>query len=387
MVSALELRTAEGLGRCFHADMEAFGAECDGCTDSVLASELREIGRSLCETMTFSAYTDFVVHRVLPYPLRTAFYMKQPLNNFMISLMAPEFLMASGNVFPFVSTLVKMGVGIDRFAAVLIPTLQRILVDTPHFHDVCEFLDTVGINSNSRGMLISHELFEQMGHRMRRRADVAPIVGLMLRANLCSEISVILPIVRRAGAILAHESSSRVHRIQNEADLRSALDLLSVCAADHRWRPLLIIPTLGIVRHGWILAFGDFLRPMLAGNSVELVLRLHLSGKLQSLIRASHSPHHSEHEEWRDVRTALRRHWPAQVSFVLNLPNDETPCDASLVCPITLEPCIHPVVASDGHTYERDALMHYFAISFMEALSPVTRERLEYHLHPNYNAR
>ena len=50
-------------------------------------------------------------------------------------------------------------------------------------------------------------------------------------------------------------------------------------------------------------------------------------------------------------------------------------------CPITLQPCVHPVVASDGHTYERDALLEHLARN--GARSPVTREPLEYHLYAN----
>ena len=46
-------------------------------------------------------------------------------------------------------------------------------------------------------------------------------------------------------------------------------------------------------------------------------------------------------------------------------------------CPITLESCAEPVVASDGHTYERMAIVRHM-LAPGQTLSPMTRERLEY---------
>ena len=49
-------------------------------------------------------------------------------------------------------------------------------------------------------------------------------------------------------------------------------------------------------------------------------------------------------------------------------------------CPITLEPCVDPVVASDGHTYERAAILQVIADT---ACSPLTRARLDERVVPN----
>ena len=51
------------------------------------------------------------------------------------------------------------------------------------------------------------------------------------------------------------------------------------------------------------------------------------------------------------------------------------------VCPITQEKMWDPVVASDGHSYERDAIMHVLFRS--NGLSPLTREKLRHELFPN----
>ena len=59
----------------------------------------------------------------------------------------------------------------------------------------------------------------------------------------------------------------------------------------------------------------------------------------------------------------------------------DTPTVAELplmTCPITLAPLIDPVVASDGHTYERCAIEAWFRAG--HKISPVTGEEL-----PNTN--
>ena len=52
-----------------------------------------------------------------------------------------------------------------------------------------------------------------------------------------------------------------------------------------------------------------------------------------------------------------------------------------LVCPITLDVMVDPVVASDGHTYERGAIEQWYQQN--QGTSPMTRERLSPTLIPN----
>jgi hypothetical protein len=46
---------------------------------------------------------------------------------------------------------------------------------------------------------------------------------------------------------------------------------------------------------------------------------------------------------------------------------------SSIRCPITLEPFVDPVIASDGHTYERSAIMQLFSMDRSLRVSPLTR--------------
>ena len=52
----------------------------------------------------------------------------------------------------------------------------------------------------------------------------------------------------------------------------------------------------------------------------------------------------------------------------------------SYECPITLLPCLDPVLASDGTTYERDAILE---VMKRTGRSPISRKWLDYHLVPN----
>lgn len=53
----------------------------------------------------------------------------------------------------------------------------------------------------------------------------------------------------------------------------------------------------------------------------------------------------------------------------------------SLICPITQEIFVHPVLAEDGYTYEKDAITQWIE---QNGTSPVTRERLSLtRLRPN----
>jgi hypothetical protein len=48
-----------------------------------------------------------------------------------------------------------------------------------------------------------------------------------------------------------------------------------------------------------------------------------------------------------------------------------------LVCPITMHLFVDPIVASDGHTYEREAFEAYVKSASPHARSPLTREPLD----------
>lgn len=84
-----------------------------------------------------------------------------------------------------------------------------------------------------------------------------------------------------------------------------------------------------------------------------------------------------------ETTTLLVSLWPRMLSQVTGLPLvvASTPV-TSVECPITMEPCVDPVVASDGHTYERDAILTLLSRSDRPQ-SPLTRQPLNDIVVPN----
>ena len=64
----------------------------------------------------------------------------------------------------------------------------------------------------------------------------------------------------------------------------------------------------------------------------------------------------------------------------MSLDIEEVPNE--FLCPITMSIMRDPVVASDGHTYERDAIMRHLSTN---SLSPITQQPLDYMLFDNYS--
>ena len=160
--------------------------------------------------------------------------------------------------------------------------------------------------------------------------------------------------------------------------------LEAAAAARAEWRPRLAALALSLARRrAWKREHGRLAANLLTGASVALVLRMHYAGTLRDFVgAAAHYARGKGHDSraWREAREHLRRHWPAAVG--------DAAADAVTQheCPITLQPMRRPAVASDGHTYERDALLAHLAAD-PRAVSPVTREPLELTVYENYALR
>jgi hypothetical protein len=141
----------------------------------------------------------------------------------------------------------------------------------------------------------------------------------------------------------------------------------------------LMIPSLVVLvqrmRRWGIVDWSSVLAACLRGPSVELVLHLHVANALQPLV------HRCEVEAptsktWQEVKSHLERHWPECLG---EAPSSLVPTQSALECPITMCPIHHAVVASDGHVYERDALLKHMC---KDMRSPFTRDKLSYNLFP-----
>lgn len=122
---------------------------------------------------------------------------------------------------------------------------------------------------------------------------------------------------------------------------------------------------------GWPVVLGPVIAHLLDTSNVSLVVEWYRSGKLNALIQASQT--HTT-VEWRAVRGLLRHLVPARVREALRESRPSRTTPLNVTCPITLDHVVNPVVISDGHTYERDAIMRHFAASGF--VSPLTRQRV-----------
>ena len=124
-------------------------------------------------------------------------------------------------------------------------------------------------------------------------------------------------------------------------------------------------------RTGWCVALGPVVAHLLDTSNVSLVVEWDRTGKLPALIQASQT---HQTIEWRAVRGLLRYLVPSRVREVLRESRPSRATPLNVTCPITLDHVVNPVVISDGHTYERDAIMRHFASSGF--VSPLTRQRV-----------
>lgn len=127
------------------------------------------------------------------------------------------------------------------------------------------------------------------------------------------------------------------------------------------------------LRHiGWPVSLGSIVRRMVVDTtSVEFVVRLRrLHGAMPAFMDASRA-HARSVTSWFKVYAFLDG---CERSM-------RQPARTREVCPITLEEMRDPVVASDGHTYERSAIVEYMVRTGMR--SPITRVDITYHLISN----
>jgi len=131
-----------------------------------------------------------------------------------------------------------------------------------------------------------------------------------------------------------------------------------------------VVHTSDLWRTGWPTELGPVLAHLLDTSNVALVVEWTRTGRLPSLILCSQR---RKTPEWRAVSARLRHLVPGIVRSTLDEPyappvHGRSEC----TCPITLDRIDNPVSISDGHTYERDAIMRYFASAGF--VSPLTRQ-------------
>lgn len=369
---------ASVLGDSF-GNAESFAAECQNCKDQSLVVDLFFLCGPLV-TLQGTNYLSFVRHHVLGCKVRTAFYIRAPLQSYLMQIAGSPKLLTTfkDNHFAFLVLLLQVtkDLVVETVACVVIPAVTKVVHDVYYVGDMCALVAHIAAVQTTRMTVLEPDLFRGLAMHFRLHPSEPSVVDVVQKGmlHLHKDLNVLFPVVRECAVFLETQGLC-VRGL-------SALHLLEVCAANPLWRPHLIQHVVVYARRfGWEVVFGQLLSSLLQGQSVELVVKLHASGHLDSLIATSHA-HSKQRVEWRAVRGLLRTHWPAQVDKFL--PNHrDPPANPSSEnrqgcpeCPITLHPCVHPVMASDGRIYERDALMTHFTVHGM--ISPMTKQSLDY---------
>lgn len=236
-------------------------------------------------------------------------------------------------------------------------------------------------------MIRDADVFSEISKLVRRHPDLASTAyRIVINAKFYDDTRIVDALLRRAlGQLSTPIPTSSGYgwsvRTSNRR-IVTCLDFAETCLrCNPMCRNLVVHEMVQLWRTAWNPAFGVLVAHQLDTSSVEFVVRLEQKEKLCFLIRACND-NLRESLSWRAVRAHLRRHWPGRVSEVLHISEEgETTTTSTVECPITHSGMRHPVVASDGHTYERDALLQHMVRN--GAWSPMTREPLSYHLYTN----
>ena len=308
---------------------------------------------------------NYVRREVRPNRLRSIFFVQAPLDRAVLTVETRE-------ISELVCLAIDMGADVPRLACNVAPMLVRAAGVVENVDALCSAI--VRLAATARDLVSDEELFNNLATRMRPNAHVSYVVDVVRTCDVYDDR--IAAVVRKCVRFLVSEVT-RVHRLSTEPHMQAALDFLTTCVLRNYWRPFLVPHVAMMARHGWPTEFAPLMTAMLSDPSVELLLTLEKSHRLAHLIRRAY-----DDPAWKPVIDLLQHHWPGRVSEVLNTPTRPKRDPTQVyTCSITLDVVTHPVVASDGHTYERDALLRH--MSQNGYFSPLTKETLHFALYEN----
>jgi hypothetical protein len=347
-----------------------------------------------CLHLQGKAYILYVTHNIIPFPVVLENYLaeKEYLDTFLVSVHTVDAIVKAeeGNVFKFLSLLIVNGANPCRIGSALLPTLGKICGRTLHIREALNLLHHFASDKIAALMLFDHRLLEELATTVGR--DTTLIVSIIKQSKLYEDFILIHPIVRDCCALLIKKRLlySDVVSLCGGTILTDWtahpwlgrwVSFLEFCAykcpqSHHMLHPFIV----NIVKYGIVAMYGNLLDILLDTTSIKLVLDLSKCNMLVCVVQFASL--HSHYSSWLRICNHIRRHWPSFCKVEMDTPPLKT-VNSSVACPITLHLCTHPCVASDGHTYERDALIKHMLINGMD--SPITKQKLSYDIFPSYS--
>lgn len=264
-------------------------------------------------------------------------------------------------------------IDVDHFVCALIPFLVQELGnrDVPFLSILMVLLCTTEVE-HCRPMLHDTVLFHALSKRLVTEPWMIPHVsGFVSKAECLHMFAVIHDVVR---VCIQHVICDRSGIGDDTVRF-----LCGCLIKDSVYGTWFMDSWIQLWRTGWPVSLGQLVACLTAPPSVEFIVKLEKQRRLGHLLRCC-ADHADSDLSWRAVREHIRCAWPERLCAAFNTAPDQT-ATCSATCPITLSEMVHPVVASDGNTYERDAIMEHLLRN--GPISPLTRQRITYHLVDN----
>ena len=323
----------------------------------------------------------FLQEEVWGNVFRTTFWNEGPLERFTVTMIShvDEFGIR------VLSESVVNGAKRDRMACNVHVWIKKhiLTLNETEMLLFCQLMCMLAEDNKACECLSDVQLFRDMSERGKDSHDIMESVLDVFLVTDVTDFSHTFLLAERAAQNLILDFT-RVNQIYSFGYLLKSLRLLERLAALMEWHSFMSAWVVSLSRYGWPLIFGTLVANMLSTPSVQFVIDLHRAQKLDFLIRMSHKHVETTRDAaWRIVRGRLRVLWPTRFAGVLNLHGVcKIGSSTGYECPITLQECMYPIVASDGHTYERDALLRILATE--NPLSPVTKTQLSFVVFDNY---
>ena len=335
--------------------------------DDALCRAVRPVATELTRVRAdYAASADVVRTRVLRGDRRVVrFFASGPVDVFLARhLMTTDKLECAGNVFPLLRDMVLAGVPVERVATAVMPSINFVAGSTPHIEDLCSFLELVVHGSTTRVYLHDTVLLENLARQMMG-PTIGPILALVRDAAVLDDAAcVALPVVRKACRMLGSGSWAWADGGAHDDRLHALVQFATAAAPTLHG---VVAPyAVELLSRAVVPPFTALYEALLRGPSVQFAVLCHRRGRLGRL------------RDTPALRRALGQQWPSAVACA-HTPGEQGA--SAVVCPITLAACVHPVVASDGHTYERDAIVTHLTHS---RRSPNPNAPLTFDLLPNY---
>ncbi|RPF82504.1 MAG: hypothetical protein CBC65_000075 [Rhodothermaceae bacterium TMED105] len=329
---------------------------------------------------------NYIEREVWPYHAMTIFFMERPFEQVVLQQhgkpITPEYL-------KFIATALNRGADTDRLATALVPSFATSLasevraLDVPIVNILLTFSKTC-----EPDLLQDRKLLDSLAQHLTAKTGIVhPVVEICLTI-LDTMITVDLKEIVYKLHYIATSSAVSHHLDQQEALI--VFKLFSNISKTDVWHEYTANMAITFVKKKLkpdecILLIYSLLE---SSSVLFLVLlsKLDLLGLLRETLdfvclcgNGTHGHKSYEGITWVDVYNILNQKWPdlSSDTGASQDADEET-------CPITLCPFVKPVVASDGHTYERTAIMRHMADNGM--VSPMTKEPMTYILYDNWSA-